>query len=517
MSRRIAAIVLPHLLSEWVLDKKKLPPKTVLGVIFDTERPSSKDKLAAVTPAAHRLGVRPGQTAAEAHASAAQLRIERVTREDLEQELAGVLDIAARYGSLAGYAREGRAPDTVWVDVTGSAELFGGEAALALEIQERVRQLGHASRVVIASGPLVARALGSLGPITPSGTRVVEEHELAMALGELPLAALPLEDDKILWFSRIGILTIAQMLALPAAETAARLGRSASRLLELARGRDSTPLVAVLPPRELDASQEWEDPVEGSSVVLFAARGLLAKMSARLEARGEAACRLDLTLHLEGGGRLPFLFPLAVPLWRAADLERIVQHRVERLELTRAVTGISLRLLELTPSRVHQLCMGDPSQADEDREFPLLVAELEVEFGADRLGRLSVTDGHRPEQRSTLVPWTERAPKKRADSSARLHKELDRATRLFTPPAPLPEDFGLGCRFAWGLQLFTVERMEGAERLESVEWWTASSTSRDYYWAWLRGEKQSGENLTTEALVYFDRKSKAFFLQAWAD
>ena len=68
-----------------------------------------------------------------------------------------------------------------------------------------------------------------------------------------------------------------------------RLSGEVTRALELANGRDPTPLVAYQPPRSVVEEVSFEHGVSGVEPLRFALRGLTARLSARLGGRGMAA------------------------------------------------------------------------------------------------------------------------------------------------------------------------------------------------------------------------------------
>src|SRR5690606_11991139 len=115
-------------------------------------------------------------------------------------------------------------------------------------------------------------------------------------LEQLPLLALPLATETVDWFARLGILNVGQLRALPRQASSARLGEAAQLVLELCAGRDAAPLVPYEPPPILVEECHWDDPLDRLDPVLFALRGLVARLSARLEGRGEAARSLWLDL-----------------------------------------------------------------------------------------------------------------------------------------------------------------------------------------------------------------------------
>src|SRR5262249_27125631 len=125
----------------------------------------------------------------------------------------------------------GDAPfDTVWLDVTGSAHLAGGEEALLAELEERIGALGHRVRLAIASGPRLAQALARWVPRSPFATSAEGD---ARAMATLPVQALPLEPETVRFLLQLGVFTVGDLARLPRAKAAARLGPRAAEVLAL--------------------------------------------------------------------------------------------------------------------------------------------------------------------------------------------------------------------------------------------------------------------------------------------
>ncbi len=578
--RRVAAIVLSQLLcevaqsphkeelSDLARQRRKLPP---LGVVLsegEGERElESSAILTAVNREARSYGVRPGQSIAEARALVAGLVVREVTRERLNGALARVAEVALGFGATVSL----EVPDTVWVETTGVAQLFGGERALAEEIVSRVRELGHGVRVAISEGPHLARAFATWGPINRTATCVVPPSETIERLHELPVRCLPLDAERIDWLSRLGVLDVGDLAKLPRKAVSSRLGKEARRILQLCVGKDPAPLAAYEPPRTLHEETQWEEPVSGLEPLLFVLRGLVSRISARLSGRGEAAQALDLEiLHDASIARLRGVPPkrtlhldLAAPLWRESELERVVRSRLERTELGAPTLGLSLAVPQLTPAHVQQLDLsrvsgGKLSGCRGLEELPVLLAELAADIGSEQVGVLEMVDSHRPEARSVLVPVEgvgASLPKGSNNGSVRSRNgsklgatsnkqrglgrsaasrsrsrgaveqlslgelparkacsRFDYATRLLPTPIPFESPVRIGASCVIGPHFYTIEKVRFLHRLEGVEWWTSEPASRDYLRLWLRSSEGG-----LDALVFVDRPSGRRYVQAIAD
>jgi len=482
------------------------------------EQVEPSDRLSAVTPKALQHGVRPGQTVTEARALLAALGVLALDPVRLDALLLELGEVLRAFGSSVSLAW----PDVVLLDVSGVGHLYGGELELCREISERVHELGYASRVAIASGPRLATAVARLGQLDARGARIVPAGEEASAVRELPIAAFA-PPEQTAWFARLGLVDMAQMLALEPSALAARLGPTAPHILALGRGIDDEPLVPLAFPREIRVSLEWDEGLVGLEPLLFVLRGLASRVSARLGGRGEAAAFFELCLrHDPAVSRYrgtpletKLSFELSSPIFRDVEFERVLRTRLERTSLPAPTLGVTLEVSRLSERALVQLELGTRGASRRLQDLPVLLAELETDVGAENLGILSIEDTHAPETRSRLEPIGSRASKPR--SSPREPKvappdPLARATRLLGTPAALPGPLRVGESFVLGRSYYTIEKLEFATRLDSISWWTSSAQSRDYVWAWL-----SGSSGGLQALLFVDRRTKRAYVQGLAD
>lgn len=541
-SRRILAIFLPHLLSEIVQssqfsltqrDRVAPAPQGIVVVDSVDEVVTPQTRLTSACPRAVRAGVCAGQSIIEACAMIAHLQIELVEKALINERLIAVAESVQAYGSTVSWNSQ----NTVYLDVSGVSHLFGGEENLADEVQEQVRLLGHVARVVIANGPQIARAVAQY---TPGRSRIVPSEEAKSCVQDLPLSVLPLDEEGLSWFNRLGLLTVGQLASLPPSSLSSRLGPFAQKILLFLEGVDETPLTPGIFPAILTEEIDWEEPALGLPPLLFALRGLVSKLSTRLIGRGEACSLIEVTLkhdpaiarHRGVLSQSELLFELSSPLFQKTDLERIIKTRLERHKLAAPSVGLRVKLQNLSPQMMNQLKMSaqrqDPSSpwgvsskmvGDAQRqELSLLVAELSADLKKEELGILKIEHSHRPEALSRLIPLFEgskrrsSSPLLRAQPLPRPHPLIERMTRLLPEAKMLKIRLRVGECIAWGLQLYAIEKVQFIKRLEKVEWWCEQAASRDYFWVWLKGPVGS-----LEALFYIERRTQEVFLQGFGD
>lgn len=550
--RRIAAIVLPELACE-IARRDKLA-KDAFAVIVDAEATSAEEvadpiektaTLHAVSREAWRYGARPGQSASQAAAYVGQLNVVRLPKSSVLERLGAMAEIAKSYGTTAALALKleksqlpvrdealaaslryplgaGAGPfDTVWLDVTGCAKLFGGEQELCAELCDRARDLGHRVRVAIADGPRIAQALARWGP---SAQLVAGAGQSARALAELPIPALPLGPKMMTWLGKLGILRIHDLAKLDRKKLSHRLGGASRDLLEVIAGRDTVPLCPHHPPRKIEEGTSFEHEIESTEPLLFVLRGLASRAIARLSARGEACGSASILLGFDRAvialknetrkqpleQEMTLTLDLPVPLSRESELMRALSAKLEMAELDAPVVSLSLVLDALTTKGEHQLQIGGRTGVD-PTALPTLLAELNAHLGSERVGVLSLVDQHRPEARTRLVPVDDAMINGRTKAAALPARfiEGDLPTRILSRPMliPTPER---GALVVIDKRPFVIEGMRHTARIDRVDWWATDPVHRDYLRAWLKHDDH-----VCEAWVYVDRQTGKAYVHGW--
>ena len=115
--------------------------------------------IAAVDAMAAQSGLYPGMPVAQAQALVPDLTVVEARPEDDAAALRRLAGWCLRYAPLAAAAP----PDGVWIDVTGSAHLQGGETRLLRDLVSRLLAQGFAARAAVADTPGAAHAMARFG------------------------------------------------------------------------------------------------------------------------------------------------------------------------------------------------------------------------------------------------------------------------------------------------------------------------------------------------------------------
>lgn len=443
-------------------------------------RTGQRQVVTAACPEALALGLGPGMAAAHARALVADLDVREAEPDNdrvLLERLA--LHAALHWTPVASLA----APDGLWLDLTGSAHLFGGEARFCRRLVRFLQRLGFTARVAVAGTPGAAHALARYGgdavTLLPAGAE-------AQALADLPLAALRLAPDALTAAARFGLERIGDLYPMPRGPLARRLGLAAVERLDQARGLAAEPVVPLVPVELLRAERRLLEPVATAEAIAQVMGDLVGDLVAALQARGEGLRAAVLEAVRVDGDAQRLAFGTARATRDAAHLQRMLAMRIERIE-----PGLGIETMTLTALRVEELArvaLG-AMLAGEDRAADLapLVDQLAGRAGEDALFRMGAVESDVPERAVRRAGVLSHPPG--WPVWKRPIRLLSRPERLSHVVALLPDHPPR--RFVWRGRRYRVIAGDGPERIHG-EWWRSAREMwavRDYF----RVEAEGGE------------------------
>jgi protein ImuB len=499
------------------------------GALVTVVREKAALRLAAVNAAAAALGLAPGLALADARARHPDLAVAEADPAAERALLTAVADLCDRYTPLVALDP----PDGLFLDVTGCAHLFGGEAAMAADLAARLSRFGLTARLAVAATPGAAWAAARCG-LEGGGTSdrdqtgqppagrdrdgrqpnrrdaadpaagwcVLASGDEPTVLSPLPVAALRLSPATISALARAGLTCIADLAALPRAPLAARFGAGLLTRLDQALGRADEALVWRRPPPVHAVERVFAEPIVSERDVLLAAERLAARLAEMLTAHDQGARGLELTLFRLDGAVQRLTVGTSRPLRDPAVVRRLIAEKLIRLVDLDAGYGFDrarLAALAVAPLPPQQagfeagLADGLDGGADAEEELARLVDRLAARLGAERVTRLVAGDSHLPERAGGAVPVVGFAEPPQAVLDPSPPADLlqqdtrhPRPPRLFVRPEPVevvaevPD--GPPARFRWRRVEHRVLRSEGPERI-AAEWWRdgPAAPTRDYF------------------------------------
>jgi len=387
------------------------------------------------------------------------------------------VSVDAGRDGLGGEGLEG-----LFLDVTGAAHLFGGEAALLRQIRQRLAEAGAPARVAMAPTPGAAWALARWGE---DEAPIATDETVRDQLAPLPVEALRIADRTLAQARRFGLKRIGDLYPMPRAGLARRFrsdgGVDLVRRLDQALGYAGEALVPVRPPPRYRAWEAWAEPVGDLEGVEARLPELAADLATPLERDGQGARALTLTGFRSDGRTTALSVRTSLPGRDASVWLRLFREAgLGKLELGFGLDALMLTADVVEPMVAVQTALEAEVQTRQAESLAALIDRLTARLGEARVLTPEATDSWIPERAERLRPALGRPVQADPGGMGR------RPILLLDPPEPIKDPLfdlpdGAPARFTWRRAPRRVTCAEGPERL-SPEWWrTARARTRDYY------------------------------------
>jgi len=472
--RRVISVFLPTWPTDLLRRQQSAaaPPmdKPLITAMHDGRR----QVVAAADRAARLLGLVPGMPVAQAQASVPGLIIVTATPKADARALKELAAWCLRYAPLTAPDR----PDGIWIDITGSAHLFGGEPALLADIVERLARSGVASRAAIAD---TAGAAWAVARYAATASTVVPAGETAAALRPLPISGLRLDGETIAGLARLGFERIDQLLDAARAPFAVRFGQQVIWRIDQALGRLSEPIEPIAPPDQVAAGLTFPEPLLTPEALSGVIARLVRLVCAELERRDAGARRLDLTFECVDRSRQAICVGTARPSRRPDHLARLLDEQLERVDPGLGIEAMRLAVPITEPLTFEQPRRGLLVGADAGADVSVLVDRLVNRLGARKVYRAALVESDVPERS------TRRVGPLSPPTRARWPAGMPRPARLLRPPQPIEALAMLPdhppAQFIWRRRRHRIRHADGPERIGG-EWWANDrerNAIRDYW------------------------------------
>jgi len=407
--RRILSLWFPRLAAERSLRARRLVLPVPFAVVGDQAGAQVLTSLDALAQAA---GLRAGQPLRDATAMCPGL----VTVPADPVGDAGFLQALRRWaGKFSPWVAE-EPPDSLVIDLTGCAHLFGGEAALLGHVEADCAGLGLSVRAGVADtrgaawalaryagagvgaarngdaidqearatrsravkrrgwerggdAPEVSEKLrggaefsdGMRGaadsfpnsPGHPHGV-IAPPGQARTAIAGLPLAALRLAPEVVEGLNRLGLRRIDDILTLPRAALARRFGAHAVRRLDQALGTSPEPVAPAGAPLHFAVRISFPDPIGLLSDIEAGLDRLLPVLCARLVAKGRGARRVRLQAFRSDGQVAGIEIGLARAADRPDQIRPLLLLKLDRIDPGFGIDRLRLEALATEPVHATQ-------------------------------------------------------------------------------------------------------------------------------------------------------------------
>jgi protein ImuB len=453
------AVHLPQLALEALQD----PGPGAIAVIDPLSR---QQVVLACNAGAHAAGVRAGQSLNAAIALEPDLNA-RPRAEDRER--ARLVHLAAwcqqQFTPLVSLAP----PDELLLEVQGSLKLFGGARALLERVATGLHEQGVTARLALAPTPTgslwLARSLPrQCAAATASQTAVVENSgELARHLATVSIAWLRWPEEIGSLLVSMGVRTVGDLVRLPRAGFARRVGTRWLEELDRALDRRAEPRRGFRSPSRFDARLLPDHEIEAAAKLESACAPLFERLQRFLRERQAAIAVLALDCKHRSGPATRIRIGLALPSGDVVQLRDLLAERLLALELPAPIIALRLRSGALLPALPDNgwLWRQGTSEASA-AALPRLVERLRARLGAEQVFSVCAVEDHRPEWAWRIRRESEAPDRTHAASVPRV---VERPLWLLARPQRIRSH---------------GQKLRGPERIETG-WWDGHEVTRDYF------------------------------------
>jgi DNA polymerase-4 len=346
-----------------------------------------------------------------------------------------VMTILRRYTPLV----EPISIDEAFLDVTGSAALFGDGPAIARRIKHDVRaEVGLTASVGVASTKLVAKVASDLRK--PDGLVIVPPGGEAAFLAPLPISRLWGVGEKTAKvLADYAVRTIGDLAALPPDLIERRFGKHGGSLVERARGIDPDRVHEGDPAKSVGHEHTFDVDTSDPEVIERTLLAMSDGVAGRLRSAGVRAATVAVKIRDSSFRTITRQRTLAEP----TDLTEPIFRAA--LELARPeVRGIRVRLIGVTASNLgerEQLALFEATEPRRRRAVEAADA-LRRRYGEGTVTRARLLGARLPApfERDPRNPLDRRARGGPVDPLERDEPPAPRDTKGDTDADEIPED-----------------------------------------------------------------------------
>lgn len=407
-----------------------------------------------------------------------------------------------------------RAPGLVFMDITSTSKMFGGEQKLLEEALHVSREFFSEATGAVSDTPWGAQALMSEKP----GAISLPTQELT-DLAAAPLARLHQLEGLIAWhsnrevedivdfFHMLGIHRIGEIRRFQIDSFRERWHDTGSLIWKRLHGMDKQVISPLLPTEALQDYVHLDFPVSLLPFLLHCLEKSLRRLMARLQGRGEFARKVVVHLFCEYSNQTHMIEVEPASPGRNLELfMKLLENKLADISLDNPIKQLEIDIIPC-PEKIQQMSFFEPRVSDQDK-----LGQLVSVFNQASLttGFMKPVDEILPEESWRVTPEFEdyepvedeveiegqsfqiRPAYSMAVSSA------PRPSRLLRKPRPI------GTR---EIDRFQFLSQQPIERLE--EGWWEKSRGRDYFFAQAPG----GEFVW----LFYDRIESQYYLHGYFD
>lgn len=467
MERRYASIWLPYLLTDWVaLQRQDLRDQPLVLAAPDHGRMVVRE----VSHLAREQGIERGMVVADARAFVPGLEVLDMVPGLAEKLLKHLATWCIRFTPAAAVDP----PDTLVLDITGCAHLWGGESAYLSVINQRLAAKGYQVESAIATTIGTAWALARFG----KEARIAPPGSEATILAHLPPEALRIPVTHAARLYKLGIRYIADLFAMPRSVLVRRFGKEFMLRMDQALGIAAEMIQPVqlqpvyredLPCPELILTRKGID---------IALQRLVDALCVRMQQEQKGLRKAVFRAYRIDNNVQEVRIATNHPSHNPHHLVRLFESRIGNIEPAFGIELFSLEAQGVSPAPTQVLDFWGKEKGLADRAIAELLDRLALRVGTARIRRYLPQEHHWPERSFSSGVSLDELPLAAWRTNPLRPIQVLAVPEPVEVMAPIPDYPPMLFRYRG--QRHKILRADGPERIEA-EWWLEQGQHRDYY------------------------------------
>ncbi len=486
MNKRYVSIWFRFLKTDWFAKQKDYPEETPFVLV---KQDHGRKLICAGNSIALQQGIDHGMVLADARAIYPSLIVE----DDVPDLSLRLLNKLAEWGIRYSPFVALDPPDSLLIDASGCAHLWGTEQSYLNNIISGFNKLGYQTRAAIAD--TIGAAWGA-ARFSSNGT-VVDAGAQLSALLPLPPQALRLEPGQIDLLHKLGLRRIAQFIHMPRPALRRRFGKQILQRIDQATGAEEELIESIIPVEPYQERLPCLEPISTATGIEIALQKLLDVLCARLQKEQKGLRQAIFKGYRIDGKTVSIAIGTHRPSSNPKHLFKLFSLKIDQIEPDLGIEVFLIEAKKIEQAPPFQEQIWSTACGLENIQLAELIDRIAGRVGENNIHRFLPDEHYWPERSIKKAISLDEKP------STEWRTDRPRPTILLPNPefievtAPIPDYPPMLFRYK-GI-LHKIKRADGPERIEQ-EWWLQQGQHRDYYYV----EDEEGRRYWIFRLGHYD-------------
>lgn len=467
MQKRYVAIYFPWLVTDYWASRQ---PSLATAPFVITTLSHGRKIILAANQLAEQQGIYSGMVVADARAMYSALEVIDEYPSLLPKLLRKMAAFCIRFTPVVAVDNQ----DGLFLDASGCAHLWGGDAAYLGCIKEKFAAKGFQLRLAMADTIGAAWAMARYG----SGLEVVPPAKHLQALLPLPPESLRLAPETSSLLHKLGLQQIQQFVNMPRMALRRRFGTETLLRVDQALGKVEELITPIYPPVPFQERLPCLEPIATRGGIEIALQQLLEMICLRLLQEQKGLRQADFLCYRTDGKILRVSIGTHRASCHAAHLLSLFSNKLGSIEPGEGIELFILQAPLVEEQQPAQEAIWEKVGGLNDIRVAELIDRLTGKLGAHIVHRYLPDEHYWPERSFKPATSLQEIP------STEWQQHLPRPLHVLPAPAvimvtaPIPDYPPMMFRYQ-GI-MHRIVKADGPERIEQ-EWWLQEGEHRDYY------------------------------------